>query len=262
VARVVASWDAVSLDSLAPGATLRVSAAPSDSPAAIDVDVRRLSAALFLVQAIGRDSASGARRRSAVLVRADAPQPLDGAAVRARSVAAGLVAQVSGADRPPQGWTCPPSGAAAAAVDLRPGDPDSALLSFGSWSWERLTRWAAGLPAGGDSIGVLFAPAALTLTGGRQLGLVVVDGDLTLRGGAEIVGLVAVRGRLVFDGGGGRIVGGVVAGSLELSAGTPSDAGQVGFSRCAVEAAVLARAPVLPIPSRAVADLFEGVSLR
>lgn len=261
VVRAVAAWDPAAYDSLTPGAALRLD---PGSDSLIDVEVRRLSAELFLVRALGRDMGSGAERQSALIVRADVPWMGAAAAVRARSVAADVTSFVSGADVAPDGWTCGGAGAPAVAVDLQPAATDSQLFSFGSWSWERLVDWAAGISGSGagDSITVVLAPAALTLTGGRFLGLLVVDGDLVLRGGAQIVGMALVKGRLVFDGAGGRVVGGVVAGSLELGPGALPGSGAVAFSRCAEEAALLARAPVQPLPKRALADLPEGIPFR
>jgi len=260
VVRTVAAWDAAAYDSLTPGTALRPDA-PGDS--LLDVEVRRLSAGLFLVRALARDPGSGAERRFALIVRADVPQLGAAAAVRARSVAADVASGVSGADVAPDGWTCCGAGAGALAVDLQPAAPDSLLFSFGSWSWQRVVDWAAGAAAssGGDSIEVSYAPAPLTLTGARFLGLLVVDGDLVLRGGAEIVGLALVKGRLVLGGGAG-VGGGGGGGSVELAPGTPPGSAAVAFSRCAVEAALLARASVLPLPKRPLADLPEGIPLR
>lgn len=261
VARAVAAWDPAAYDSLAPLAALRPDAGADPT---IGVEVRRLSAALFLVRALARDAASGAERGSAMLVRADIPQLPTPAAVRARRIAPGVAPGVSGADVAPGGWACVGGAAAALAVDSQPSAPDSLLFFFGTWSWERLVAWAAGLAGSsrGDSIRVAYAPADSTLTGGRFLGLLVVNGDLTLRGGADLVGLVLVKGRLVFDGAGARVVGGVVAGSLELGPGTSPGSASVAFSRCAVEAALLARAPVLPLPGRAMVDLPDGIPFR
>jgi len=264
LAWVVARWDAAAYDSLRPGSALRPAFSDPGPEAPAEVEVRRLSSALFLVRALGRDAGSGAERRSAMVVRVDVPELGAAAAVRAHSVAVGIESGVSGTDRTPGGWSCAGAGDSAMAVDLRPSAPDSVLFGFGSWSWERLAAWAAGVAAagGGDSVGVRYASSSVALTGDRVLGLLVVDGDLTMRAGAEVVGLVLVRGRVTFEGAGGHIVGAVVAGSLELAEGTPPAAASVAFSRCAEEAALLARAPVLPIPTRSLADLPNGVPLR
>jgi hypothetical protein len=259
VLQVVATWDAATFDALGPGEQRAVTA--STPVGEVPALVRRLSAALFLVQALARDSASGAQRRSAMVVRADVPQLGESAALRTTR-ATGPLPLVSGADTPPPQWSCPPPRDSALDLDLRAGASDSALFSFGSWSWDRLARWAAGQSRGVDSIEITYAPAGLTLTAERRLGLFVVEGDLVLRGGAEIVGLVLVKGRLVFDGAGGRVIGSAVATEVALTPGTPSGSASVAFSRCVLEAALLSRAPVLPIPSRALMNLPDGVPLR
>lgn len=78
----------------------------------------------------------------------------------------------------------------------------------------------------------------LQLAGGAGQGTLLVDGDLTIAGGARFVGAVFVRGALRTGAGGAQIVGMTrVGGASELPSILLAGA-DLGFSRCAVEAAL------------------------
>ena len=78
----------------------------------------------------------------------------------------------------------------------------------------------------------------LQLVGGTGQGTLLVDGDLTIAGGARFVGAVFVRGALRTGIGGAQIVGMTRVGGSSALPSVLSPGADLGFSRCAVEAAL------------------------
>jgi hypothetical protein len=103
---------------------------------------------------------------------------------------------------------------------------------------------------------IIYRPGNLKLQGGRGQGILLVDGDLELAGGVEFFGIVLVKGRLRTTGNGNKINGAVMARNVDLDdnfiGGTPT----VNFSTCAINRALQASAVVIPLNSRAWAQLY------
>ena len=103
---------------------------------------------------------------------------------------------------------------------------------------------------------IIYRPGNLKLQGGRGQGILLVDGDLELSGGVEFFGIVIVSGRLKTTGNGNKINGAVMARNVDLDdnfiGGTPT----VNYSTCAITRALQASAVVIPLNSRAWAQLY------
>ena len=106
-----------------------------------------------------------------------------------------------------------------------------------------------GDPAGGVCGGwypVIHAPGSLTMAGGVGQGVLLVDGDLTLRGGAVFAGLALVRGRLLAGTGGGMVLGAVRAGSADLRAS--SGVLKIAYSTCVLRRVMGSATRPMPLP--------------
>jgi hypothetical protein len=103
---------------------------------------------------------------------------------------------------------------------------------------------------------IIYRPGDLKLQGGRGQGILLVDGDLDMSGGVEFFGIVIVNGRLKTTGNGNKINGAVMARNVDLDdnfiGGTPV----VNYSSCAISRALQASAVVIPLNSRAWAQLY------
>ena len=185
---------------------------------------------------------------------------------------------------------CAPGDCVAGRPPIRGPVPGPAGASFGGRSWDELAAMAdrvygaaeAGVPhtPGPSARGgvcardaaenwgeperparvaactgyfpVIHASGDLTLAGGRGQGVLLVAGDLTLAGGAEFDGVALVRGVVRSAGAGGRIRGAlVVSGDAESALARVV----VGYSRCAVAAALARVAPARPLPERSWSEL-------
>jgi len=244
LASVLASWDPRIDDELSVGASARMSVAAPPGVTA-SVDVRRMNGRLLLLRSSATDG-DGTSRAVELIARLVGPE-LGPAALRARTVDAVAQARADGTDRAPPGWTCPAPGAAVSALLLQSGASDSTFFRFGAMDWTGLLAWARSVPAGGDSLRVIYQQGDTTLSAGRMTGTLVVDGDLVLRGGVELTGLVVVRGTLTFDVGGGAVRGSVVASQVVVNQSvTPSDV-VLGYSSCSTWRAGLSRALPRPV---------------
>lgn len=238
LAAVIASWDPRVMDSLTVGASLDVPA-PLLPGVVIEARVTRLNLDLFLVRAQA-GGLEGAAIELFQVVRLDAVE-LPKAAVRAHSVDAVLRSRFDGVDRAPAGWICAVPGDTVPALVESP-QPDSLFFRFGSRSWAEIAAWASAIAPGGDSLAVRFEPGSLDLRGGRVVGVLVVEGDLTLEAGAEVVGVVLVRGAVHLGVGGGSVYGSLVASQLIADYGFSMVGPVVVYSSCAVAASSHARA--------------------
>lgn len=258
-----AAWPAALLDSLSPGATADL-AAGTIGGASYVASARRAGPELFLLAATGTDPATGSERGMLAIARLKPLVPPVRAALRLRGdLDSDLASRIDGADHTPPGWICPSGsgdgsgggggggGTSAPAVSFEPGADDSVFLRLGSMSWNALETWAAVTGGGGDSLPLRHVAGAYTLDAGRSRGTLLVDGDLTLRGGAEFVGILLVRGSLVFGPGGASVWGEGVAGNAHLLSGADAAVVRVVFSACAVDRAARSRAPVRPLPGGA-----------
>ncbi len=250
LASLINDWDPRVLDSLSIGRSLVTRTTPV-AGASVIVTTRRLSDRMFLVRASATDS-SGVTQSLLSLARLRAIDLLPLAAVRARSVDPALLASISGMDQSPAGWSCPAAADTIAPVLEQPGASDSAFLQFGAWSWAQIVSWISSIPAGGDSVAVYYAPGDLAISGARQLGLTVVEGNLTLTGGAELDGVVLVKGAVRFGTGGATISGALVASQVIAISGFIPARPMVSFSSCASLAAIL---------SRASPELLQGMGM-
>ena len=272
-------WNAVARGSS------RLSQLATTEGVSVSVRVTRLADELYLVTSEAR--AGPATRRVARVVMLDIRDPDLLATVIADTTAAlGGGGGVDGMDRSPPGWECAPPGAAIAPVASA---DTSGILRFAQFGWDELVRAALirvtpsltspaptlsveecditeannwGEPTrsiGGPCMSyypLIHAPRDLVIDGGRGQGLLVVDGDLTLRGGFEFFGVVLVRGALRGDVGGARLTG-VVAIAAQGSTPSSLDGISVAFSRCAARKALLGVASPVPIVDRSWYEAFE-----
>jgi hypothetical protein len=101
-------------------------------------------------------------------------------------------------------------------------------------------------------------PSVTMQSGGFGQGILLVDGDLTLRGGFEFYGVVIVQGAFGTAGSGGRVFGGVMASNAALDSQDFVGGSAVNNSTCSVERAILNNASLSrarPIDTRSWIDL-------
>jgi len=165
-----------------------------------------------------------------------------------------LAASILPADSTPPGWACGPPQADAPTV-TDPMVPDSVIFALGPLTWPALVSWV-GRSRSLDSLTPHAVPADLTLDGGRTVGLLLVDGVLTLRGGVEVVGVVVARRGLVFGPGGGTLRGTVVAESLGLVSGVTPSAVKLSYSSCASGRTGRSGAPLRGLPGLPPVDVW------
>ena len=253
--------------------------------AGLTVTVARLADELFLITSEAR--AGPARRQVGKIVRLDVGDPTALAALLTTGpLDVSESGGVDGADRSPALWDCPapgPAVPATAALDT------SAVLRFGHFDWGALVQaansrvggWVIGVAprAGGEECDtaqplnwgephkasgsacnayypVIHAPSDLVVDGGRGQGLMVVDGNLTVRGGFEFFGAVLVRGALLGGPGGARVTGSVAIAGEGATASTLEGI-TIDFSRCAARKALLGLATPVPIIERAWSERFD-----
>lgn len=78
----------------------------------------------------------------------------------------------------------------------------------------------------------------LKLNGNKGQGILLVDGDLVIAGGFEFYGPVIVRGRLISEGTGGKLNGGVMAANVDLESMLVSGNSTITYSSCAISRAI------------------------
>jgi hypothetical protein len=231
--------------SLAPGGVGTLNGGLGDGT--YEAQLERSAAGFVLARGVGREVRSGARRDVATVLRLMPLLPRRRAVVSVRApLPPGLALRIDPADHPPPGWACGAAGPPAAAL-ITPGEPDSSQFALGPVAWPALRPWM-GRPRTPDSLAGSSVAGDLVLDGRRSLGVLVVDGVLTLRGGAEVVGTVVARGGVVFGPGGGNVLGTVVAESLGMVSGVTPASVRIAYSSCAAEASSWPPAPLRGLP--------------
>jgi hypothetical protein len=251
----------------------------------LTVRLTRLTDELFLVSSDAR--AGPARRHIARVVRLQTGDPvLIGALTSLAVLESDAGGSVDGADRVPAGWDCPPPGPPIAPFAI---SDSVTLLRFGQFDWTVLAEaatahltpgivgpapratdeecdtavpenWGEPIKSNGGACtsyyAIVHVSGDLIVDGGRGQGLLIVDGDLTLRGGFEFFGVVLVRGALHAGVGGARITGAV---ALAARYQTASSLGVIAidFSRCAARKALLGLALPSPIVERSWYEVFD-----
>ena len=210
---------------------------------------------LIAVRGVGVDGRLGMRREVATTLRMLPLLPRQRAVtVLRRSPAPLLSARVFAADSAPPGWVCPGPGASAPPFTDATA-PDSAFFALGPLAWPAVAAWT-GKPRALDSLTPQAFSADLTLDGRRAIGVLVVDGVLTLRGGAEVLGVVVARRGLVFGPGGGALWGTLVAESLGMVSGVIPASVRVGYSSCVAGRTARSGAPLLGLPGLPPVDVW------
>ena len=213
------------------------------SGAGYEARLERSGDGFVAVRGLGRESRLGMRRQVVTTLRLVPLLPRLPAVLLARQPPdAALLGRIDAADRAPPGWSCAPAGGPAPPI-VSPAAPDSSHFALGPLAWPALAPWM-GRSRVADSLSGRAQAGDLVLNGQRVLGILVVDGVVTLRGGTEVIGTVVARRGLVFGPGGGTVLGAVVAESLGMVSGvTPSSVG-LAYSSCAIEASSWPPAPL------------------
>lgn len=247
ISSALATWDPRVNGALDTGA---VAVPPGAAPPGITgtVVARRLNGRLLLLRSSASDRLGGTRTVERV-ARLRGPE-LAPAAVRARAVDLVALARADGTDRDPITWSCPAVPGSAPNVVLEPGASDSSFFRFGAMDWAALAAWARAVPAGGDSLQVVYRQGDTVLGAGHWTGMMVVDGDLVLRDGADALGLLIVRGTLRVQAGGASVLGSVVASQVVVEQSVAQQDVAFGYSSCSATRAALSRA--LPTPLKGV----------
>ena len=100
---------------------------------------------------------------------------------------------------------------------------------------------------------VVRALGDLTVRGGAGQGIIIAAGDVTFEQGARFAGLVVAQDDFVTGGGGGIVIGAVMAGDARRGPGdhsTVADGGMIRRSACRIRQARLAAAPPVRIRER------------
>ena len=102
---------------------------------------------------------------------------------------------------------------------------------------------------------VIHAPSDLVVDGGRGQGVLIVEGNLTLRSGVDFTGVVLVRGAVIGGPGGGRVTGTM---SITSQVATPSslEGISIEFSQCAARKALLGIAMPIVLGERSWSEGF------
>ena len=260
------------------GASLARRHSGSDPALRTAVTVTRLGETLFSILSV--TEAADARRirggdGNQLLVRVDAQDPPLSAALATRDPPIVGAATVDGQDAPDDAGHCPPPVGGNAPTEAAPDSSalDSTLAVLRSRATKRyapssaLTGLAPAVVAGrceqgdprnwgdparsgacGSYLPVVHAAGDLSVGGGVGQGVLIVDGDLQIGGAFAFAGLIVVAGQLSVAGDGASVVGGVVAGSADLS--TAVGPVIIQRSTCRVRRALLAAAPLVPITER------------
>jgi len=117
------NWDPTAYNTMPVDGVTPIEGRLADGTGSYRGSLRRLSRQLFVVTAEGSDAGSQARSRLGLLLRLE-PLPIDPAAaltVRG-AVAVEAASHVSGHDRPPPGWDCPPPDPDVPGLRIHPRD--------------------------------------------------------------------------------------------------------------------------------------------
>jgi len=109
----------------------------------------------------------------------------------------------------------------------------------------------------GSHYATVYYDGALRIAGGRGQGTLVVVGDLTVGGGFVFHGLVAVRGRLVVEGGGFSVVGTLLVGELLGQRHAIRGTLAVQYSKCLLEMGLPASGKPSPLSGPSWLQLSE-----
>lgn len=243
IASIIAGWDPRIMNVLLPGEASVPSVTPIPG-VGLDPLVRRLGERLFLIRVAATHA--DASRTSMAIVRLRGLE-VERAAARVRHVDPVLAPFISGVDAAPPGWSCPATSDTIPAVLVQPGASDSVLFRFGDRDWARMVAWVTAVAPGGDSLPLRYEPGSVAIAGSRVLGLMIVEGDLTLSMGAQVVGTALVRGSLILEAG-GTVHGAVVASQLVAGTGFMASGPVVSYSSCVVLRTGLSRALPEPLP--------------
>ncbi|MGD2122723.1 MAG: hypothetical protein PVJ76_13305, partial [Gemmatimonadota bacterium] len=145
--------------------------------------------------------------------------------------------------------------------------PDSVLVG-GSYMCDTSNRLNWGNPykpasACGSHFPVIYAEGDLTIESSDfGQGILLVEGNLTMKGGFDFFGPVVVRGTVLTEGTGGHFNGGLIAANADLYDSRVSGDAQVRYSSCAVERAVLnsSLTRVRPLERRSFVDLSSAIT--
>jgi hypothetical protein len=145
--------------------------------------------------------------------------------------------------------------------------PDSVLIDE-SWVCDTSNKlnWGNPLSPGsacGNHFPILYASGDMVINSSDYgQGILLVEGDLTLKGGFTFFGPVIVRGTVLTEGTGGHVVGGLTAANVSLNLSTVLGHAVVKYSACTVERAVLNSmlSKVRPLARRGWIDLASIMS--
>lgn len=107
-----------------------------------------------------------------------------------------------------------------------------------------------------DYFPVIYGAGDLAVAGGAGQGILLVDGNLSVRGGFEFYGVVFVRGALKTEGAGGKFWGAVFTSAGNLGATSLNGFDRVVYSSCAIEHALWAAGPAAQLTERGWANLY------
>ena len=254
IAATWAEWNSAAFDSLSIGNSI---VRPGGGAIIESLTVRRVGQAIFAIRASAADTVAAIERALLAFGRADPLELRPRAAARVRDDPVPMLAmRISGVDSAPAGWACPIPVDTVASLLIQSSSTDSSFWRFGrSWDWVRLASWSAAAAGTGDSLPWLFHAGDLVLENRRFTGVIIADGNVTLRQ-STVIGLVIARGAIRFEWLGGAILGGVVADRIELSTATQPANVRLAYSSCAADLAGRSRAPVRPIPGVPPADVY------
>ncbi|MEO7085560.1 MAG: hypothetical protein ABI442_03370 [Gemmatimonadaceae bacterium] len=261
---VLSDADDYGLADLPLGVSRRIAVA-SDVGDSVIVSATRLAGNLLWLVSVARSAEpdSGVRRFNTI-ARFPFPGPIPSAGIMARGNVR-LGSDVVLSRDTASAADCRPG----AAVDfaVAPGSvvtrvvasPDTLRVlttpaAADSASYYLLRRQIALLDSGGR---IVHARADTTVVGGTFMGILVVDGSLTIAGPFHATGFIVVRGGVSAVAGGFELNGALV--SFAPNAASPAidlAAATVVFSPCAVSRAFRLAAPPRPVPKRSWAEMF------
>ena len=271
----VSGWEASRLNSLGILDKTSDTARGLDGTITSMSEIRRLSPTIFLITGIGFSRSGAAVQRIGVLARLSARS----LAFRRPLLASGPVTLVSGSL-----VVAAPTGAET-SCGHRDDEDDSASTLSGE-AYEDLEQWVSHatkiVPPGrygpvrpshdatgchtrdlrnwgdpvdptapcGEYLPVVYAAGDLVIIGGAGQGVLLVQGDLTVRAGFRYHGLIIVGGTLRISGAGVRIVGAVQVGDPQRGEVEVEDNSLIEYSPCAVSRALAGSARVEPLTRR------------
>lgn len=234
------------------------------------------------IAAVAQDSSGmSARRQSSVVLRLGVPHLGFPAALALTDTGAAPPGIADGRDRAPDRWPCPaeltnvadvehplpqPRDSAElrrlrerATVRLAPaawGGMPAPIVRGDACATEQPRNWGDAARAGpcGSYFPIVHASGDLSLAGGSGQGVLIVDGNLTIEGGFEFSGAIIVVGELHFGPGGGQLRGGVRAARVVDAGLGPGSPPSIVRASCALRAALLATAEIVPVRERAWAS--------